>query len=135
MKEQDIQTRIMLAPSRAKAKIFRNNVGVGWQGKSYRRPSGDIVIENPRPLHAGLCVGSSDLIGWQSVVVTPEMVGTRIAVFTAVEVKQPKKKPTEAQRNFIELVLAQGGYAGVATSGEGALDVLRIRPMPDDVVY
>ena len=135
MKEQDIHTRIMLALSRAKAKIFRNNVGVGWQGKSYRRPSSDIVIENPRPLHAGLCVGSSDLIGWQSVVVTPEMVGARVAVFTAVEVKQPKKKPTEAQRNFIELVLAQGGYSGVATSEEDALDVLRIPPMPDDVVY
>ena len=94
MKEQDIQTRIMLALSRAKAKIFRNNVGVGWQ----------------------------------SVVVTPEMVGARIAVFTAVEVKQPKKKPTEAQRNFIDLVLSQGGYAGVATSEGEALDVLRIRP-------
>lgn len=128
MKEHDIQVRIMLAMSKRNAKIFRNNVGVGWQGKSYKRPNGDLVIENPRPLHAGLCVGSSDLIGWRSVVVTPEMVGKRLAVFTAVEVKQPKKKPTEAQSNFINLVLSQGGYAGVATSEEEAIDVLRIRP-------
>ena len=127
MKEQDIQTRIMLALSRAKTKIFRNNVGVGLQGKSYRRPSGDIVIENPRPLHAGLCVGSSDLIGWQSVVVTPEMVGTTVAIFTAVEVKQPKKKPTEMQQNFINVVLEAGGYAGVATSDLDALDIVHIR--------
>jgi hypothetical protein len=131
MKEQDIQIRIQLALSKRNAKIFRNNVGLGWQGKSYRRPSGDIVIENPRPLHAGLCVGSSDLIGWRSVVVTPDMVGKTVAIFTAVEVKQPKKKPTEAQRNFINVVLEAGGYAGVATSEDEALDILRIRPLPN----
>jgi hypothetical protein len=132
MKEQDIQIRIQLALSKRNAKIFRNNVGVGWQGKSYRRPSGDIVIENPRPLHAGLCVGSSDLIGWRSVVVTSDMVGKTVAIFTAVEVKQPKKKPTEVQRNFINVVLEAGGYAGVATSEDEALDILRIRPLPNE---
>ena len=131
MKEQDIQTRVMLALSKRNAKIFRNNVGVGWQGKSYRRPNGDIVIETPRPLHAGLCTGSSDLIGWHSVVVTPEMVGTRVAIFTAVEVKQPKKKPTEVQQNFINVVLEAGGYAGVATNDDEAVDILRIRPESD----
>lgn len=127
MKEIDIQTRIMLALSKRNAKIFRNNVGVGWQGNSYRRPNGDIVIVNPRPLHAGLMTGSSDLIGWRSVVVTTDMVGQTVAVFVAVEVKQPMKKPTEAQRNFIDMVLGAGGYAGVATNDDEALDVLRIR--------
>jgi hypothetical protein len=51
-------------------------------------------------------------------------VGSTVAIFTAVEVKQPKKKPTEVQQNFINVVLEAGGYAGVATSELDALNIV-----------
>jgi hypothetical protein len=50
-----------------------------------------------------------------TITVTPEMVGRKIAVFTAIEVKQPKKKPTDKQHHFITTVTEMGGIAFVAT--------------------
>jgi hypothetical protein len=73
-----------------------------------------VLIHDARPLHAGLCEGSSDLIGWTPVTITPDMVGTTIAVFTAVEVKTGRVRVTEAQTRFLDAVTAAGGIARVA---------------------
>ena len=69
--------------------------------------------------------GTSDLIGWRSVVVTPAMVGQTIAVFAAVEVKD-QGRATKHQLNFIAQVQAAGGLAGVAHSIEEAAEILRL---------
>lgn len=125
MNETSILQTIRLGLSQSPAvRIFRNNVGTGWAGsKIVRNANGSITIHDPRPLHAGLCVGSSDLIGWQSVVVTQEMVGKPVAIFLAVEVKRPKKNPTPEQTNFLERVAAAGGISGVARSVEDARNI------------
>ena len=115
MKENNIQSLIMIAFSKF-GRIFRNNTGMGWAGKSRRMPNNDVVIRDARPLHAGLCIGSSDLIGFSVVEITPEMVGKKVAVFTAIEVKKPKQKPTIEQQQFISTVTDMGGIAFVATS-------------------
>lgn len=112
-------------------RMYRNNVGTGWVGKSDRvtdsnlgsvgaslRP-GDIVIRAGRPLHAGLCPGSSDSIGCSSRLILPEHVGRRVAVFSAVEFKAGTR-PTPAQADFIQMVRGLGGLAGVARSVEEA---------------
>lgn len=117
MLESERQKLIQLAATRSGAVTFRNNVGVGWVGRSTRKGN-YTILEGARPLHAGLCEGSSDLIGWTSVEITPAMVGTKIAVFTAIEVKQPGKRPTPEQVNFIEQVRRAGGFAGVARDPE-----------------
>ena len=87
MSDRPFLTRVLLACARGPVRLFRNNNGVGWIGK-VERPSrpitvtvfpGDVVIRKARPLHAGLCEGSGDLIGWRTVEITPEMVGQRIA--------------------------------------------------------
>jgi VRR-NUC domain. len=102
MNETRIQRRIMVALSRIGVRIFRNNVGTAKQGE--------------RTIKFGLCKGSSDLIGWTKV--------NGVAVFTAVEVKRPMKKPTEPQRNFIHRVREDGGIAGVATSEDEAVELI-----------
>lgn len=97
------------------ARIFRNFVGGVWAGKGKPVKEGGVYIAHPTHVDAGLCVGSSDRIGWTPVVITPEHVGHVVAVFTAVEEKTlAYRKLTEAQANFLDQVVKAGGLGYVA---------------------
>lgn len=109
-----------------KATMFRNNVGTAWIGDATKLKDGSILIRNPRILHAGLCAGSSDLIGWRSLTITPEMVGGRIAVFAALEVKSKTGRATAGQKNFCDRVIQAGGLAGIVKSLDDAKKALAI---------
>lgn len=60
---------------------------------------------------------SSDFIGPTTIIITPEMIGKKIAIFTAIETKEENWKfnfndPHEvAQKNFIDFVNLKGGIA------------------------
>lgn len=113
--ERRIQSEIQLAASAAAtgpARLWRNNVG------ALRDQRGQLV-------RYGLCPGSSDLIGFRTITITPDMVGQRVAIFTAVEVKD-RGRPTDQQQAFINLVQHAGGLAGVARSVPDALTILRL---------
>lgn len=119
--------------ARPDLRLFRNNVAMGWVGDQVQRGAnslpvqlgpGDVVVRNARPLHAGLCEGSADLIGWRIMTVTPEMVGQRLALFAAVEVKTGRQQPTDPQRRFLDAVDGSGGVAGVARSSDDVLVLL-----------
>jgi len=123
MQEKNIQKNIMLAVS-PETKIFRNNVGVAWIGQSVKLKSGDVLIKNPRIFHAGLCKGSSDLIGWTTKTITPEMVGSKVAVFTAIEVKKTEKSPVRPEQvKFIDAVKRDGGMCGISWNINQALKI------------
>lgn len=111
MSEQQIQQRIRLALSKGPTRLWRNNTG------ALRDANGQLV-------HYGLCAGSSDLIGYRTVTITPDMVGQQVAVFAAVEVKAPKGRPTPEQTAFLEHITAAGGIAGIARSVEEAAGLL-----------
>lgn len=114
--EQAIQNRIRIAlGARPDLKLFRNNTG------AYRDQNGQFV-------RFGLCVGSSDLIGLRSVVVTPDMVGKKVALFSAIEVKAEKGRPTADQTRFLHVVSEMGGLAGIARSEEDAGVILGVTP-------
>lgn len=130
--EQVTLRRILLACSRDNTRLFRNNVGVGWAGDAqkiqrdgnlYAR-RGDVLIRQGRPLHAGLCEGSSDLIGWHTVEIVPEMIGQRIAVFVAIEGKSAVGRLRPAQVTFLDAVAAAGGVSTVARSVDDAVRAL-----------
>ena len=102
----------VLASSREHAYLWRNNVG------ATQTPDG-------RMIRYGLCneskklnqrFKSSDLIGGTPVTVTADMVGKRVMIFTAVEVKKADWKPgsdTQRERGqlrFINAVRAAGGF-------------------------
>ena len=123
MLENDVQKYIMLAASKAGTKIFRNNTGQGWVGQAKRLSDGSMLIINPRPLHAGLCVGSSDLIGWTTRVITPDMIGKKVAIFTAIEVKSGTR-PSKEQLTFIQAVRDAGGIAGIARTPQEAHNLI-----------
>jgi hypothetical protein len=109
--EQTIQQRIRLALSRGPVRLWRNNTG------ALRDQRGQLV-------RYGLCQGSADLIGYRSITVTPEMVGTTIAQFAAVEVKAPTGRTTPEQEAFLRLVAEAGGVAGVARSVDDAVALI-----------
>lgn len=118
MTESELQREIMKAVTAAGGRVFRNNTGQGWVGqytKCTERRNGhhDVLISNARPLHAGLCVGSSDLIGFYR------------GRFLAIECKSARGRPTEEQQNFLDEVTRNGGIGIVARSVEDVLERLR----------
>lgn len=94
---------------------------MGWAGRVVRfsRPTTvtlspqDIVIKSARPLQAGLCTGSSDLIGWTKKVITQDDVGKTVAIFTAIEIKYGKTATTVEQKAFINAVNSSGGLGKI----------------------
>jgi hypothetical protein len=120
---------MMLSASELGARMFRNNVGMGWApagsgsnivrtrvAKKVTLYPGDTLVRKSRPLHAGLVKGSSDLIGWKPLIISQEMVGQPIAQFAAAEVKTKRGAMREGQQDFIDLVNLHGGRAGVVRS-------------------
>lgn len=115
---------IMKRASREGARLFRQNTGEAWQGDAERLPNGNLLLKNPRRVRMGLVTGSSDLIGWRSITVTPDMVGRAVAVFSAIEGKSLRGRVRPEQENFIRVVLEAGGLAGVARSEADATTIL-----------
>ena len=108
--EAYVQNKIRLAVGSGSVRLFRNNTGA-------------LLDMQGRLVKFGLCKGSSDLIGFRSITITPDMVGQKIAVFSAIEVKD-KGKATVEQKNFINIINNAGGYAGVAKNVNDARKIL-----------
>lgn len=68
--------------------------------------------------------GGSDLIGYRSVTITQDMVGQRVAIFAAIEIKTETGRATPAQRNFIDHIRRAGGIAGIVRSVADAQQIL-----------
>ena len=111
--ETTLQQQIRLAlGTHPDTKLFRNQVG---------------SLPDPRTgrlVTFGLARGSADLIGWRSITITPDMVGTTVAIFASIEVKTPTGRLRPEQRAWLDTVQAAGGIAGVARSVEDALRIV-----------
>ncbi len=113
MQENELQNRIRLAVGRfTNVRLFRNNVGL-------------FKTQDGRSVKTGLCVGSSDLIGFTSRIITSDMIGQKVAIFTAIEIKTVKGEVDEQQYKFVNMVTSHGGIASIVRSVDDALDVLK----------
>lgn len=124
MSESKAKTEIMLGIGALPGvRVFNNPVGSAWQGNLISHTRDRLILAHPRRITYGLAPGSADLIGYRTVTITPDMVGQRVAVFTALEVKAPggTHRVTQEQRHFLDVVKAAGGIAGIARSPEQAL--------------
>jgi hypothetical protein len=114
--ETNIAQAIRLALSRGAVRLFRNQIGA-------------LEDKTGRWVSFGLHVGSGDLIGWQTIEITPDMVGMRVARFLSIEVKRPKartdKKRAEDQANWRRAVNDAGGVAIEARSVSDAEAALK----------
>ena len=99
--------RLLLRCSELGARVFRNNVG-------------KLQDRNGRVVTYGLCVGSSDLIGYVPLVIQPHHVGQTLAVFVAIEAKTATGRLRPEQRQFLAVVQGHGGLCCVARSVEDA---------------
>ncbi len=116
--ETTLQNEIRLALGRrANVRMFRNNVGL-------------FKTQDGRNVQTGLCVGSSDLIGFTSKTITADDVGKTVAIFTAIEVKTEKGKVSLQQEKFIEMVARFRGIGTVVRSVDEAMDVLKTLEYP-----
>lgn len=131
--EVKLYTPILVAASKEGHRLFRNNVGTGYQLVA-RPPPGWKPPDFLKPFTYGLPSGSADLVGWSRVTITPEMVGQTLAVFASVEVKAPEWRSTPSfersdrgasQAAWARTVIEAGGRAGRAQSIEQALGILR----------
>ena len=120
MQESNLLKRILLSCP-ATRRLFRINAGTAWTGRHVEHINtpehvhvfpGDIVIRQARPFH-GAIAGWPDLAGWETVEITPDMVGKKLARFVALEAKTKGVRVTDAQQNFLDQVAAAGGVAEV----------------------
>jgi len=135
MKESAVASHVRLAAAQAGALMWRNNVGacVDETGRMIRYG----LVNESAALSAR--IKSSDYVGITPVMITPDMVGTVIGVFTAVETKAEgwKFKPNDAraaaQAAFHDLVRKAGGFAGFATCVADFYNIVRKAPAPAPV--
>lgn len=112
--EAGILKEVHLAVSKAGCVAFRNETAGAYVGRVLYRQGDEVSLARAQFIQAGLCVGSSDLIGW-----TPD------GRFLAIEVKAERGRASRDQLSFLGAVLKAGGVAGVARSAEDAIALLR----------
>lgn len=124
MSEANLYAEILAAHSRGTTRLFRQQSALAWAGKIFSRTDSTITLLHPHALKIGT-VGMADIGGLTSVNVTESMIGSRIAVYLAIEGKTGRGVATEEQDAFIGMVRALGGRAGVARSVEDAGAIIR----------
>lgn len=120
--ESGVQSLIRLEAPRKGVTLWRNNSG------AFMNPeTGQLVryglANDSKKLNEEL--KSGDLIGWRSILITPDHIGHTIAQFVSRECKKPGWKYSGsgrevAQLRWVSVVTAAGGDAMFASS-EGTL--------------
>lgn len=126
MLENEVQQKVQIEAAYHGCKLMRNNSGAckDSTGRLIRFGLGNISKSHSDRIK------SSDLVGFTTVTITPDMVGKRVAVFTAFEVKASDWKFSStgrerAQLAFIDWVKAHGGIAAFVNKTEQVIDILK----------
>jgi hypothetical protein len=108
--EAEIQNRILLNLSHGDVRLWRMQVG-------------NFELRDGRRIVVGV-KGMSDLLGFRSISVTPDMVGLKIAVFAGIEVKSAQGRMRDGQPEWLAMVKQAGGISGVVRSLDDARRLL-----------
>jgi hypothetical protein len=115
------QSLVRLEASHKGLRLWRNNVGALLDSRGVPVRYG---LGNDSPT-LNKIIKSGDLIGWRPLVITPALVGAKVAQFVSRECKRPGwsyrgDAHEEAQLKWAEVVNEAGGDAAF-TTGEGSL--------------
>lgn len=123
-KESAVTSQVRLVAAQNNILLWRNNCG------GFYDEHGRFVRYG---LGSELKLASSDWIGITPMLLTPEMVGKIVGVFTAVEMKaegfkfNKNDKHLLQQKHFIDIVQNYGGLAGFASSVEDFYRIINER--------
>lgn len=121
--ESEIQKEVRLAATQYGFSLWRNNVGAAYRSKLGPKgviwlKDGSVHIKFPILVKFGLHEGSSDLIGFRRMTVTPEMVGQTLPIFAGVECKTKGGKESKQQKNWKLFLLKERAISIIARSAE-----------------
>jgi hypothetical protein len=111
---------------------FRNDNGKAWvKGREYIAKKDDYifvkkgarVLVGSTKITYGLQPGSGDRIGYTEVLVTLDMVGRPVAVFTSIEEKTEGDNLKKNQKNWHNRVLEAGGISEIWSVKKGEIHV------------
>ena len=123
-KESAVTSQVRLVAAQNNILLWRNNCG------GFYDDTGRFIRYG---LGSEAKLASSDWIGIRPVLITPEMVGSVLGVFTAVEMKaegwqfNKNDKHLLQQKHFIDIVQNYGGLAGFASSVEDFYRIINER--------
>lgn len=124
--EDEVSQLLIIEAMKRGTNLLRNNCGV-------------LVDKTGRPVRFGLgnispklneVFKSSDYIGITPVLITQEMVGKKLGVFTAIEMKRedwkfnPNDEREAAQLKFVDWVRNRFGLAGFANSVDTLVEII-----------
>lgn len=90
-------------------RLWRVNCGMAWASNNIEKGRGFIKLWNPRVFY-GMPAGTPDLIGFESIIITADMVGKRVCVAVGSELKATKSdKLNPNQINAKNLLVKMGG--------------------------
>lgn len=118
--EEQAKVTVLLRANMLGCRLFRNNTGVAYDdtGRPVFFGLGNEGKKGPEDIR------TPDDVGWHLLTITPEMVGKRVAVFTAIDSKKVGFKRKEVyrvgtqeygQNKFFQLVQSANGIAGFAS--------------------
>lgn len=105
LERQRMNKRLNTLPENVR--LFRINAGSGWAGEIIKRTPEFIILGKYHRFH-GAPKGWPDLAGWETVTVTSEMVGQKIAIFVGEEIKITGGL-NKYQKFFKEIIENMGG--------------------------
>lgn len=121
-KEKNIINKRLLALDGKTQRRFRINAGRGWMSNDVTWQTVGknklLTLKNPRILNAAP-EGWPDLCGWDTVEITQDMVGQKIAVFVGEEVKTGRLKLSKVQKMFGDVLSKMGGMFRVIREKDG----------------
>jgi hypothetical protein len=123
MSEAQLIADVLITLSNGPARLYRLNAGVAWAGSIIERTARRLVLLDYHPVRLAP-EGFSDIDGWLTRTITPDMVGTQIAQWVSIETKFGRNKATPVQRSFIDMVKTAGGLSGVAYSVDDARKII-----------
>ena len=132
MAEGAVLKQFMMGYSKLGWRLFRAYSGQIFTGQptifnkraSIQVLPGDILLRGARRL-AGLPVGFADLFGYTVMEITQDMVGRKVPIFTACEVKYGSTRSTKQQRAFIQLINDAGGIAAITRKLDDFLAIVK----------
>ena len=119
--EDQVQSELRLKIAKeGRTVVFRNNCGA-MADATGRVVRYGLANDSAR---VNELIKSHDLIGWTRTVITPDMVGKTVAVFTSIECKREGWTPNlndkreHAQRMWAKAVTESGGIARFISDAE-----------------